>query len=75
MLGNLFHASMEIPDHALRTNHAFAIQLQFDAQHAMGRRMLRAHVNDELIGAKERVLFLCCLVVQSVSQVFETLLT
>jgi hypothetical protein len=41
----------------------------------MGGRMLRAHVNDELVGAKERVVFLWRLVVQSVSQVFETLLT
>ena len=44
---------MEVADHALGAQDLLAIQLQDYAQHAMGRGMLRAHIDDEFVGVEK----------------------
>ena len=58
VLGNLLHAAMEVTDHALRPQNLFAVQFQNHTQHAVRRRMLRAHVDDELGGIEKGFLVL-----------------
>ena len=53
VLGNLLYAAMQVSDHALEAHDLLAIQPQNDAQHAMGRGMLRPHVDDELVGIEK----------------------
>jgi len=43
--------AVEIADDALRADDALAVELQLDAQNAVGRRMLRPHIDDQLIRA------------------------
>ena len=47
-LHQLLGAAMQQADMRIDTLHHFAIQLQHKAQHAMGRRMLRAEVDREI---------------------------
>ena len=56
MLANLFDAAVQIADHAFQAENFFAIQAQNHAQHAVRGGMLRAHVDDELVGIKKRLL-------------------
>ena len=53
VLGNFFDPAMQVADHALRAQNLLAIQLEDHAQHSVGRRMLRAHVDDELIAVEK----------------------
>ncbi len=53
VLGDFLHSAMEVADHALGAQNLFAVQLQDDAQHAVGGRMLRAHVDDEFVGIEK----------------------
>ena len=59
MLRNFFHAAVQIPDHALGTDHALAIELELHAQHAVRGGMLRPHVQDQFIRAEQRLLLPC----------------
>ena len=45
---------MQVADDALEAHHLFAVEPQDDAQHAVGRGMLRPHVDDELVGIEKR---------------------
>jgi len=56
MLANLLYAAMQISDHALEAENFFAIKAQNHAQHAVRRRMLRAHIDDQFVGIKKRLL-------------------
>ena len=58
VLGNLLHPAMEVADHALGAQNFFAVELQDDAQHAVGGGVLRAHVDDELVGIEKGFLVL-----------------
>ena len=49
VLGNLFHAAMQVADDALGAQNFFAVELEDDAQHAVRRRMLRSHVEDHSV--------------------------
>ena len=49
VLGDFFHAAVQVSDDALGAQNLFAVKLQDDAQHAMRSRMLRAHVDDEFV--------------------------
>ena len=53
VLGNLLHPAMQVADDAFGAQHFFAIQLEDDAQHAVGRGMLRPHVEDQFGGVEE----------------------
>ena len=53
VLGNLLHSAMEVADHAFGAQNFFAVELEDDAQHAVGGGMLRAHVDDELVGIEK----------------------
>src|SRR5882724_10390559 len=57
--------AVEIADDALRADNALAVELQLDAQNAVGRRMLRSHVDDEFIRAQQRLVIACGLDTQS----------
>ena len=58
MFGNLFHPTMEVADHALGAQNFFAVQLEDHTQHAVGRRVLGAHVDDEFVGIEKGFLVL-----------------
>src|SRR5258708_40236332 len=55
MLGNLLDAAVQVADDALKAHYLLAIEPQDHAQHAMGRGMLRAHVDDEFVRIEERL--------------------
>jgi hypothetical protein len=46
VLGDLLHAAVQIADDAIRPQNLLAVQLQDDAQHSVGRGVLRPHVED-----------------------------
>ena len=54
VLAQLLDAAMEIAEHRVEVDDLFAVELQDDAEDAMGRWMLRAHV-DEHLAVAERV--------------------
>ena len=54
VLGNFFDAAVQVSDDALEAHDLFAVESQNHAEHAMGRGMLRAHVDDELVGVEKR---------------------
>ena len=56
MFANFLDATVQIADHALEAENFFAIQAKNDAQHAVRGGMLRAHVDDEFVGIKKRLL-------------------
>src|SRR5215831_2487528 len=56
MLGNFLHAPVQVPNHTLGADDALAIELQFDAQHAVRGRMLRSHVQDEFVRTEQPLL-------------------
>ena len=58
VLGDLLHPAMQIADHAFGAQNFFAVELQDDAQHAVSGGMLRAHVDDELVGIEKGFLVL-----------------
>ena len=58
MLGDLFHSAMEIANHALGAQNFFAVQLENHAQHAVRGGVLRAHIDDELVGIEKSLLVL-----------------
>ena len=50
ILGDLFHAAMQVADDAIGAQNFFAIELEDHAQHAVRRRVLRSHVEDQFSG-------------------------
>ena len=48
---------MEISDDALEAKNLFAVEPQDHTQHAMGRRMLRPHINDELVRVQKSLVW------------------
>ncbi len=56
VLGDFFHAAVQVSDDALCAENFFAVELQDDAQHAVRRRMLRSHVDDEFVRIEVRLL-------------------
>ncbi len=46
LLAGLLHAGVQVADDGLGTQHGLALELHHDAEHAMGRRVLRTHVDD-----------------------------
>src|SRR6516162_2465445 len=75
VLGNFFNATMKIADDALGSPNTFAVEFEFDAQHAMSGGVLRAHVDDKLVGAEKCAVFLCrVFLLQSISHVSTVLL-
>ena len=50
VLGDLFHAAVQVADDAIGAQNLFAIQLEDDAQHAVRGRVLRAHVEHQFGG-------------------------
>ena len=58
VLGDLLHSAMEISDYALGAQNFFAIELENHAQHAVRGGVLRAHIDDELIGIEKSFLVL-----------------
>ena len=50
VLGDLFLAAMQVAEVRHGFEHHLAVGAQDDAQHAMGGRMLRAHVDEHLFG-------------------------
>ncbi len=52
ILCDFLDAAMQIADDTFRASHALAVQLQLDAQHAVGGRVLRPHVDDQFVGAQ-----------------------
>ncbi len=53
VLGNFFYSAVEIADHALGAQNLLAVQLQDYTQYPVGRGMLRAHINDELVAVEK----------------------
>ena len=53
ILGNFLHAAMEIADHAFSTQNLLAVQFENYAQHSMSCRMLRPHIDDELVAIEK----------------------
>jgi hypothetical protein len=47
---------VQVADHAFQAENFFAIEAQNHAQHAVRGGMLRAHVDDELVSIKKRLL-------------------
>src|SRR6202051_4611081 len=56
MFANLLEAAGQAPDNTLEAKNFFPVQPQDHAQHAVGGRMLRAHIDDKLVGIKKRLL-------------------
>ena len=52
VLCDFLNAPVQISDDALRADDTLSIELQLDAQHAVRGRMLRPHVDDQLIRAQ-----------------------
>ena len=46
LLARLLHAGVQVPDDGLGAQYRLAVQLEHEAQHAVGRGVLRAHVDD-----------------------------
>ena len=46
LLARLLHAGVQVPDDGLGAQHRLAVELEHEAQHAVGRGVLRAHVDD-----------------------------
>ena len=57
VLDQLLGAAVQEPDVGIDALHHLAVELQHEAQHAVGRRMLRAEVDVELadVGLRHRV--------------------
>ena len=55
MLADLFDAAMQVADDAFEAQNFFAVEPQNHAQHAVGRGMLRSHVDDQLVGVEKRL--------------------
>ena len=53
MLGNLLHSAMQVADHAFGAQNLFAVEFEDDAQHAVSGGVLRAHIDDELVGIEK----------------------
>ena len=51
-LADFLHPAVQVADDAFRTDDFFPVELQLDAQHAVGGGVLRAHVEDDFIGAQ-----------------------
>ncbi len=56
VLADLLDAAVQISNYAFEAKNLFAVKPQNHAQHAVGRRMLRAHIDDEFVGIKKRLL-------------------
>ena len=56
VLALLLHAGVQVADDRLATQHGFALQLQHQAQHAVGAGVLRPHVDDHglIVGRVQR---------------------
>ena len=50
VLADFFHAAVQVADDAFGAENFFSVELQDDAEHAVSRRMLRSHVDDEFVG-------------------------
>ncbi len=49
LLTGLLHAGVEVTDDGLDAQHVFAVELHHEPQHAVGRRVLRTHVDDHRV--------------------------
>ena len=49
LLAGLLHAGVEVADHRLGAHDLFGVELHHDAQHPVGRRVLRPHVDDHRV--------------------------
>src|SRR5579864_8241335 len=49
VLGNFFYSAVEVAYYALSAKDLLAVELEDYTQHSVGRGVLRAHINDELI--------------------------
>jgi hypothetical protein len=49
VLGDLLVAAVQVADHRVGLGHDLAVELQLEAQHAVGRRMRRAHRERHLL--------------------------
>ena len=49
VLGRLLHAGVEVADDRLAAQHGLALQLEHEAQHAVGGRVLRPEVDDHAV--------------------------
>ncbi len=56
MFTNLLDAAVQIADHAFQAQDFFSVQAQDHSQHAVRGGMLRAHVDDQLVRIKKRLL-------------------
>jgi hypothetical protein len=54
VLGELLDAPVQVAEDRIEVDHVLAVDLEHDPQHAMGRRVLRSHVQEHLAVA-ERV--------------------
>jgi hypothetical protein len=45
-LAGLLHAGVQVAEDRLGAHHGLAVELEHEAQHAVGRRVLRPHVDD-----------------------------
>ena len=52
VLGVLLEAAVQVADVRPRRAHDLAVGAQLEAQHAVGGRVLRAHVEDHLVGVE-----------------------
>ncbi len=59
VLAQLFDAAVQIADHHVAIDYFFAIEPQHDAQHTVGARVLRAHVDHELVRVEHRAVMNC----------------
>jgi len=57
MLANLLDAAVQITNHAFQAENFFSIETKNNAQHAVRGGMLRAHINNQLVGIKKGFLW------------------
>ena len=54
VLAQLLDAPVQVADPHVGVDHLLAVELQHDPQHAVGGRVLRPHVDDQLVGVEQR---------------------
>ena len=50
VFGDLLHTAVQVSDDAIGPQDLLAIQFEDDAQHSVGGRVLRTHIEDQLSG-------------------------
>ena len=53
MLGDLLYAAVQVADDALGVHYPLAVQLELHAEHPVGRRVLRAHIQNDFVGSQD----------------------